>query len=367
MADRINSIASFVLAIVTLTVCLLAPQAKAQIFDPLPASDQTVFSAEEQQQITAFVQKRVALIGNGDTKAREAARSELLMPLRRAGVSVAFRRSVRAAGLDGLASLAGSPDEHIAINALFVLAEIGDDASRLVVQQHTTDESQAVRYAAVGAMKRIFRVVETFSPAIDPGRVSEMVAHLNGLLETETDPTVADAITRALLQASQIERDGFETPATQALVGVASRVGARLRTAEAADRPVALISCVRVAEALAARLQAAGGVKPEIARTAAGFGGEMLAYLAFHANDGSLPEERRWELDLARLSERCVVFARIKLGGKSNEPGLAAMLERGEDTEFYEAARRLVLSLNGTPTNLPTAAMQRIKDALEGK
>ncbi len=365
LAERINSIVSLFLATVTLTICLLAPQARAQSFDPLPPSDQTSYSAEEQQQIAAFVLKRVALIGGDDTEARETARSELLAPLRRAGVSVAFRRAVRSAGIDELSSLTDSSDEHIAINALFVLAEIADDASRLVVQRHTADESQAVRYAAIGALKRTFSVVNTFSPAIDPGRVSEMVAHLNTLLTDETDATVADAITLALLQASQILRDGFETPAMQAIIGVASRVGPRLRAAEDSDRPLALISCVRVAEALTGTLQSPGAVKPEIARAAAGFGGEMLGHLAFLANDGSLPEDRRWELDLARLSERCVVFARSKLGGNLSEPGLATMLERGENSKFFQETQQEVLSLSGDPTNLPTEVMQRIKDTLE--
>lgn len=355
---------SLFLAAVTITACLLAPPAQAQILEPLPPSDQTSYSAEEQQQITAFVLKRVALIGENDSKAREDARSQLLVPLRRAGISVAFRRTVRSAGIDGLASLADSSDEHIAINALFVLAEIADDASRLVVQRHTADESQAVRYAAIGALKRTFRVVDTFSPAIDAGRVSEMVAHLNSLLDDETDATVADAITRALLQASQIRRTGFETPATQAVIGVASKIGPRLRLAEEGDRPLALLSCVRVAEALALKLQAPGRINPEVARAAAAFGGEMLAHLAYLANDGSLPDDRQWELNLARLSERIVVFSRAKLGGSVTEPGLAAMLERGEDKEFYEATRREVLALAGDPTKLPTQTMQRIKDAL---
>ncbi len=356
---------SLLLAAVAITACLLAPPTRAQILEPLPPSDQTTYSAEEQQQISAFVLKRIALIGNDDSKAREDARSQLLVPLRRAGVSVAFRRTMRSAGLDGLASLADSSDEHVAINALFVLAEIADDASRLVVQRHTADESQAMRYAAIGAMKRTFRVVDTFSPAIDPGRVSEMVAHLNNLLEDETDATVADAITRAMLQASKIRRNGFETPATQALIGVTSKIGPRLRLAEAGDRPLALLSCVRVAEALAVKLQAPGRINPEVARAAAAFGGEMLAHLAYLANDGSLPDDRQWELNLARLSERIVVFSRAKLGGTVSEPGLAAMLERGEDKEFFQATQREVLALAVDPTNLPADAMQRIKDALK--
>lgn len=364
MAERINSIKSSLLAAVAIAVCLLAPLARAQI-DPLPPVDKTSYTPEEQQQIATFVLKRVTAIGEGDASVRERARSELLAPLRRAGVSVAFRRSFRTAGLEPLTALADGQDPKVVINALFVLAEIGDDLTRLVVQSHTADESQDVRYAAVCAMKRTFQVVDSFAPAIDPGRVTEMVTHLTRRLEDETDAQVADAITMALLKAAGIRRDGFAAPARAAFIGVSSKVGSRLRRADSSDRPVTLLSSVRVAKELAGKLEAPGEVQPEVARAAAGFAGEVLAHLANLAHRGKLPNPLGWESDLTSLGERIIVFASLKLGKPTAAPGLPTMLEAGDYKAFNAATQQLVLSLGGKPFSLPDDAMQRIRDALE--
>ena len=370
MAERINSIMKALLAAAVLAVCCAAPPARAQIgtiLEPLPSPEQVTFSEVELAQITAYMTKRVDAIIDGETKDRERARGEILTPLRRAGVSVAFRRAVSSAVIDRLSTAADSSAEDVVINVLFVLAEVADDATRQVVQQHTDDESQSVRYAAVGAMRRTFRVVETFAPAIDPTRVGEMVGHLEDRLKAEQDPQVSLAITRALLQAGQIRRDGFDGASGRALTAVSSGVGAPLRQADDAARPIAMLGCAFVGEDLTSRLQTPGSTRPEFARSAAGYGGEMLAWLIFKAGKGEVPAERKAEVDLARLAERCVAFASIKLGGSPGEPGLASLLEQGKDQEFFDQGRRFVLSLSGSPWSLPASDMKRIQDALDGK
>lgn len=366
MAERINSTMRSFLAAAVIAFGVCAPVASGQI-DPLPASDKTSYTQPEEGQVAAYMLGRVSVIGGDDAVARERARAEILAPLRRAGVSVAFRRVVEAATLVPLTNLADSPDEGIVTNALFVLAEIGTDAARQVVQQHTDDESRAVRFAAVAAMKQGFRVVNNFSPAIDQGRVLEMVSHLGLRLAEENDAQVGDGISRALLQASRIRREGFETPASQAMVEVGAGVGARLRHAEASAYELEMTPCLLVGEEFVVRLGAAGNPPSELSRAGAAFGGEMLAYLAFAAKDGRLSESRPSEVKLAKVAERCVQFAQMKLGGTASEPGLAALLEAGKDQEFANAAGQFVLRLSGEPCRLSAADMQRIRDALDGK
>lgn len=351
-------------AVIAFGVC--APVATGQI-EPLPASDRTSYTQPEQGQVAAYMLGRVAVIGGDDAEARERARAEILSPLRRGGVSVAFRRVVEAATLEPLTKLAESADESIVTNALFVLAEIGTDAARQVVQQHTDDESRAVRFAAVAAMKQSFRVVNNFSPAIDQGRVLEMVSYLGRRLAEEQDAQVGDGISRALLQASRIRREGFETPATRALVEVGAGVGARLRHADPSAYELEMTPCLLVGEEFVGRLGAAGTPPSELSRAGAAFGGEMLAYLAFAARDGRLGETRHSEVKLAQVAERCVQYAQMKLGGTPSEPGLAALLEAGKDQEFANAAGQFVLRLSGEPCRLPGADMQRVRDALDGK
>lgn len=365
--DRITSSLRNFIALFALATCLCATTVRAQI-DSLPPSENLTFSDVDKAQIQAYATKRLDAMERGLPAEREKARKELLEPLRRPGVSVAFRQILRGATIDRLTQLADNTDEEIAINSLVLLGEIADDATRQVIQQHTGDASKAVRYAAVAALIRTFHAVNTSAPALDPARVSQAVAHLGERLTVETDPNVADAITRALLQASNISRNGYAAAAADALARAAAGVGARLRHADETARPIALVTCVRVGDALSSRLAAAGNTPSETARAAAGFGGEMLAFLAFHAKQGDLPPDaRRWEIDLTNLAERAIVLAHSRLGGGMSAPGLAAMLEANRDTEFYDRTRALVLSLSGPPWSLSAEPMQRIRDALDGK
>lgn len=344
---------------------LASPAALGQI-DQLPPPDKTSYSESERQQIVRYIGTRLDALGGDKPIDRERARRELLTPLGRPGVSVAFRRAFREAALDRLTALAEGTDEAVVINALLVLGEIGDDPSRQVVQRYTDDERLAVRYGAVSAMARTFAAIDLASPAIDPTRASEMVRHLGTRLQAEPDDSVADAITRAMLRAASLRRDGFGPAARRALLGVGAGAGGRLRSAEG-ERQIALMSAVRVAEHFAGRLAAAGEVPQDVARAGAAFAGEVLGHLAHRANSGTMPEARGWEADLVTLSERILVFAHSKLGGRLTPPGFPAMLESGDARSFYDRVRTLVLTLGGNPCNLDEESMRRIREALEGR
>ncbi|MBK7405448.1 MAG: HEAT repeat domain-containing protein [Phycisphaerales bacterium] len=371
MHDRITSRLRKFVAPLALVACLLAPHALAQS-DPMPAPEKLVLTPEEKAQIEAFVHKRVDAMQTGEAADREKARKEIIEPLHRPAVSVAFRQVVRAAAIDKLTELAGDKDARVAINALILLGEIADDATRQVVQEHTGDSNDDVRYAAVYALMRTFRSVNAYAPALDPARVSQAVDHLSGRLAAESNADVADAIVRALLEAAAINRDGYAGPAGEALTKVSSGVVSRLRRIPADDdgaRVRLLASCVRVGDALSTRLAAPGATPPEIVRGAAAFAGESLAYLAYHAKKGDLPppDARAWQLDLTNLAERALVLAHAKLGGSLSPLTLAPLLETGKDSEFFDRTRSAVLGLSGAPCNLSPEAMQRIRDALDGK
>ena len=351
--------------LLTLAACVFSTPALGQI-ESLPPTDKTVYSDADKQQINAYVTPRLGSIGNGDTAARERARRELLVPLRRPGVSVAFRRAFRESSISSLTTLAGSRDDAVAINALLVLGEVADDPSRQVVQQYSADDRVAVRYAAIAAMTATFRSIDVASPAIDPGRVGEMVRHLGERLRDEPDASVADAIARALLVASNTRRDGFAGSAARATAVLGSGVGARLRAADENDRQVALMTAVRVAESYSNAMAAAGQVTPEAARAGAGFAGQVLGHMASRATKGNMPATQGWEADLVTFCERIMVFSASKLGGSVAAPGLPALVESGDSRAFYDRVSKLVLGLSGKPWNLPADDMKRISDALQG-
>ena len=352
--------------LLTLAACVLSTPAFGQL-ESLPPTDKTVYSDTDKQQIANFVTPRLGLIGNGETSAREKARRELLVPLRRPGVSVAFRRAFREASIESLTTLAASTDDAVAINALLVLGEIADDSSRQVVQQYTGDDRVAVRYASIAAMTATFRSIDVASPAIDPTRVSDMVRHLADRLSAEPDASVADAIARALLVAAGTRRDGFAVSAARATAALGAGVGARLRAADDNDRQVALMTAVRVAESYSNTMAAAGQVTPEAARAGAGFAGEVLGHLGARANKENAPAIEGWEADLVTFCERIMVFSASKLGGSVAAPGLPALISSGDGRAFYDRVRTLVIGLSGRPWNLPADDMKRITDALDGK
>ena len=351
--------------LLTLAACVFSTPAFGQL-ESLPATDKTSYSQPEKQQINEYLGPRLDQIGNGETAARERARRELLVPLRRPGVSVAFRRAFRESSLPTLTELASSTDDAVAINALLVLGEIADDSSRSVVQQYTDDERVAVRYAAIAAMTATFRSIDVASPAIDPGRVGEMVRHLAERLREEPDASVADAIARSLLVAANTRREGFVGSAARATSALGAGVGERLRAADDNDRQVALMTAVRVAESYSNAMAAAGQVTPEAARAGAGFAGQVLGHMASRASKGEMPATEGWEADLVTFCERIMVFSASKLGGSVAAPGLPALVESGDSRAFYDRVSKLVLGLSGKPWNLPADDMKRISDALQG-
>jgi len=368
LAERINSKARVLAAVVALAWCLLALPVRGQ-GDPLPDPCKVAgFTAEEQQQITAFVQSRVQPLGGQDQIARERARKELLTPLTRPCISVAFRQLYRAAMIGQLTELAATPDDNIAITALVILGELADDPARQVLQAYTADPRPAVRYAAIAGLSRTLRAVNSYAPALDAVRTTDIVAHLGARLAEEQDPQLVDLITRALITGSEISREGYGETVSLAIAQLAEGIGPRLRQAPPEARPLLLLSTLRTAEAMGNRLVGSGSSPADIARAGAAFAGEVLAHLAYLANAGQLPDERGVEVDIVNVAERVIVFAHQKLGGRGlTPPGLAQLLEAKNDREFFAQVRELVLRLGQEPTSLQAEAMQRINDALAGR
>lgn len=365
MAERTHS--RFRALAAVLAGCLLALPAAAQpgtlSVDPCKVAG---FTQAEQDEIRSFATARLEQIESGDATARERARKELLAPLRRPCVSVAFRQQYRSAMIDGLRELAGADDETVAITAIYLLGELADDAARQTLQEHTGDDRAAVRYAAIAAMGRTFRAVSATAPAIDPARVAQMVEHLGGRLESEADPLILDVIVRALLDAAQITRDDYAAASTRAVTTLAGGIGPRLRDADPESKPKLYVTTLRVGEAFGARLAGAGAVPAEVARAAAGWAAEVLAHLAHLANTDQLGDAHALAVDIANISERIIVFAHQKLGGSRSPVDLARLLESANGKDFYARVRELVLSLEQPPVRVDAETMRRIRDALAG-
>ncbi len=367
MAERTNSRLRVLISAVAAAMCLSALPLRAQPgqleVDPCKVAG---FTEAEQQQIRTFVEQRLTLLDK-DAADREPARRELLEPLARSCVSVAFRQLYRGAMLGDLQRLAASAEEEVAITALIILGELADEPARQELQKYTADERIAVRFAAIAGMKRTFRAINNAAPALDANRVGEMVRHLGDRLSTEEDPATIDLTVRTLIAAAGVSRDGYGEVAAEAMTSAAHGIGDRLRAASVEARPSVLLSTLRVGEALGGQLAAAGSAPQPVARAGAAFAGEVLAHLAFLGNSGKLPQSRQLETDLTNISERILVFAHQRLGKPLTPPNLVSLIQAGSDVEFFSRVQILVLSLEGDPCNLSAEAMERIRAALAGK
>ena len=352
----------------TVLLCAISPATFGQI-DPLPDPCKvSALTSDETHQIEAFVSNRLMLLGGEDADSRERARRELLAPLRRPCVSVTFRLGYRQASQKTLASLTESTDDEVVINALMVLGELADGTSVQTIEGFTNDPRLAVRYAAVGAMTRSFAAVSARAPALTNGQASAMVLHLATALAKEPQSQVIDAIVRSLLEAASINRDGFKSTRDDALAAVSAHVGERLRAGDDTDRPVLMLTGLRAIEYFSRLLSASGSVSPATARDGSALAGEILAYLAARANAGQIaPDNRQLETDLVNLSQRVLLLANTKLGGSTMPADLKDLFASGDDKAFFARVRTVTLGLDGPPTNLDSAAMDRIRKALEGK
>lgn len=344
------------------------PVASGQV-DPLPdPCNVAALSPDQTQQIDLYVSKRIDDLGSDDAMSRERARRELLTPLRRPCISVTFRLGYAKAAQPGLEQLASTSDDEVAINALMVLGELATSSSISSIQSQTSDSRLAVRYAAIVAMTRSFAAARSRAPALTDSQTNAAVSHLADRLAEESNTQVVDAIVRSLLAAAAIDRDGFSSTQQAALAALSSHIGERLRQADDANRPVLMLSSMRVVEYFARILSSAGSVSTATAQDGSAIAGEILAHVAARANAGQIPEDnRQMQTDLVNLSERVLLLANTKLGGSPMQSNLKTLFGAHDDKAFFSRVRTIVLGLDSSPTNLDAAAMDRIRKALEGK
>lgn len=221
-----------------------------------------------------------------DHRIRQA-RNAVMEPLADAQVSAPFRLEYSKQlepHLERLAGGAAPRNELAVVNALLIAGDIATDASVAIAEKRLSDESVAVRYAAVKAMTLTLESLARHTPAIMPERAARIVRTLGKQLATDPDSRVADAAVRGLIAGMNVTRQGFGEVRTQSVSELAVRLGARLKSQDGKPIDDMLVeSSVQAATAVRDALAnpgAAGTLPAAVQKEAAGLAGDMVAYVA---------------------------------------------------------------------------------------
>src|SRR5690606_10659287 len=187
--------------------------------------------------------------------------------------------------------------ELTVVNALRVAGELGTDAGADLLDRFRADERPAVRYAAIAGFMRTLAAVESGSPAISPDRVRPMIGTLGQLLTNEQHPQVLDVIVRALIEGTNLSRQGYDTIRNDAVRTLATGASQRLQAMGKAEaQPELLPALLRAGQGI--RDVMTNQSRPldttrdaQLIQAAGELGGDMIAfvYRRYEAGDYPLP------------------------------------------------------------------------------
>jgi hypothetical protein len=311
-------------------------------------------SEDQRGQVRAFVAaSKDALLGTDADKLRRA-RVQLLDPLEKSGVSVAFRLELAGAALPIAEQMVRSEDVSAVINGLKIAGDLATDpAGRLCITK-LDDQRVAVRFAAAAALNRLLEAAWREAPAISSVQAQSMVAALGKRLAVEPDPMVPDALVRGMISGFQGEGTDFADARGVALKTLCDSLGQRVRESGKDGLPTEMLrTTIRGAAAVRDLLTSttARSLVPTQVADAAGFGGDLLTFAKREIKRGAYPsvapgdddaaraskvEARAFVVQAASLGETIVFFAQ-GLSGQTGSP--TKMAELLKDASVQNDAR----------------------------
>jgi hypothetical protein len=301
---------------------------------------------DEVAQIGAYVKARIGEIESGDAARIKRGRDDLQSPATNPGATIAFRTAYSDALVPELTRLGRLDNDVVVINAVQVGGSLATGPAIEFVEKYRADPRQAVRYAAVFALRDTIVLISRVTPVVGPQDVARIVDNLAAGLGTETYADVADMYVRALLEATRVQQSKFEAVPNQAIGHLLRTIGARVRKLGNAPEDRAMLQAViRASEAVrdAMAREVLDKRRPDdLVRDAGGMGGDLLAYVFRQVRAGNLPiaanadqamldqakAGRQIEMTLTQLGVNIVFSAsdRLARGPVTNPPDLAAMI-----------------------------------------
>jgi hypothetical protein len=340
--------------------CAAIPSHAGHAQNNLPSSvvaAPAALTPDQIKQIDDYVKSRLpGLSDEKDPERVRRMRNELTQPLLESAVGVPFRLEYeKILAKEKLSDLCVSKSELTAINSLRIAGELATSDSFAMLLKGLDDKRLSVRYSAVFGLSRAFEQISPASRGVacPPGTVTAGVTRISDFLKSEKEPMIVDALSRALVAASKVDKTKYEDVRKQAILKLCAGMSARLKTATLADS-VVLDAVLRVGTELRDDLSARGTAIPEDLRNEmAGFGGDMAAWTIRQIKGGKLSQiskddaddvkaekksTRKTPLSLASVGETVVFFAQRAAGADGKKADLQAAL----DTASKEGDARAV-------------------------
>ncbi len=320
---------------------------------------------EARRQIQAYVDRVIADLSAQDPVRIRDARNHLLMPLSDPQVGVPFRLEYSRQLCPRLEVLAQDARPIVAVNALRIAGDLATDRSVEILLSQLEHREASIRLASASGLARAFEAMRDTAPAIDQQAAARLLNRCAERLVLEKEPHVADALARAILAASAIERDGFPTLRAEALQLSAARVADRIKALGGnAPSPAEVDTILRTLSTLSVAL-ADDNTRPVTRRlpeatvkSSARLADETLGLLIELTRGGKLPvidaalpreeqdralAERAWTVTAAAAADNIAYFARLRLGDRVSQsnPSLSSLLasaRRDADARFITEA-----------------------------
>jgi len=221
-------------------------------------------------------------IGAAEATRIKRARQDLLQPLADPQVSAPFRLEYGKQLEPLLSKLAADKRDMVAINALLIAGELATEHGVSVLEKQAGAKDPVVRYTAARGVGLTFEAIQRSAPALTPDRVERMIKGVGERLAAETDPRVLDTLSRALVAASKISQQNFQSIPATALTELGLRLGSRLKVnPDKVSIPALLDTALTAGVAQREALSNPATRLPDGARREAGaFAGDLLALIA---------------------------------------------------------------------------------------
>ena len=303
------------------------------------------------EQIRGYVESYKADISSTDPIAIRRGRAALESPLTNPAVSITFRIEYGKVLLPLLQTLAASPEEILAANAMHLAGELATPlASDLLTQRGLNDKRPAVRHAAAYGIKRTFEHIRTTSPVFQAQDTRPVIDALSRRIASETDPYVLEGYTRAFEAATTIADGRIKGLRSMAAGALAKNLGEYTRANRASlDAAGAMIRAAQVLRDAAVNqgLPAEEPLLPaEVLREIGGYGGDLIVVVRCALGEPGAAQMDQAARDtlaaLAASGENVYYFAHRSLGGTPVALDLAPLVKTAKDQEFIQSSERCI-------------------------
>ncbi|MEM1331215.1 MAG: HEAT repeat domain-containing protein [Planctomycetota bacterium] len=306
--------------------------------------------------VASFVEDNRAGLVDGDASDLRRHRTAVLAPLTEDGVSVDFRIRLGAELAPVLEAMlaSGQPDRQL--TALRIAGSLATAESVALLTEAMSDEAPDHRLMAAAALRRTFRAINDQRPAMTEGRVRQIVDLLAGAMPSETSADVADAMGRALIEASSGSRDGFDGVRELAFDTLIAAASTRLQSAEPTHAREMILAS-RALEHARQQITLGEGLSSARVLASAGLAGDAAAYAAKTAQAGGMSSiDRSSAVALTAAAEAVIFFAQGQLddAGTPTPTQLSGILEDGgRDGDFVAGVRDRLTGASGVLTSPP--------------